>query len=149
MRHGFRMSMDAHPRAVGEMNAAFAEFADTHALSAKVRRSLSVVLDELMANVLSHGLAGRDAGSVTVEVALDGDRVSVTLSDDGPPFDPFGEAVPDTTLSVEERPIGGVGIHLVRRLVDEFTYRREDGRNVVEIVKRLADGQADGYCGGS
>lgn len=149
MRHGFRMSIDAHPGGVGRANAAFAEFAETHGLPDSVRRSLSVALDELIANALSHGLAGRDAGSVTVVAELDEERVSVTVIDDGPPFDPFGEAGPDTTLSVEERPIGGVGIHLVRRLVDDLSYRRQDGCNVVVLVKQLAGGRADGLRGGS
>lgn len=141
--------MDAHPGRVGRVNAAFAEFAETHALPDDVRRSLSVALDELIANALSHGLAGRDGGAVTVEVELDRDRVSITLSDDGPPFDPFGEAAPDTNLSVDERPIGGLGIHLVRSLVDELTYRREDGCNVVVLVKQLSGGQAHDLRGGS
>lgn len=148
MRHGFRMSIDAHPGGVGKVNAAFAGFAETHALPADMRRSLSVALDELLANALSHGMAGRDAGSITVEVELDQERLTVTLTDDGPPFDPFGPAAPDTTLSVEERPIGGLGIHLVRRLVDEVSYHRRDGRNVVVLVKQLAAGQADGLRGG-
>jgi serine/threonine-protein kinase RsbW len=149
VRHGFRMSIGAHPSGVGRVNAAFAGFAETHALRDSVRRSLSVALDELLANALSHGVAGRHAVSVTVEVELDQERVRVTLTDDGSPFDPFGSAAPDTTLSVEERPIGGIGIHLVRRLVDEFSYRREDGCNVVVLVKQLMGGQADGLRGGS
>lgn len=148
MRHGFRMSIGAHPGGVGKVNAAFAEFAETHAVPAAMRRSLSVALDELLANAFSHGMAGRDAGSVTVEVQLDQERLTVTLTDDGPPFDPFGPTAPDTTLSVEERPIGGLGIHLVRRLVDEVSYQRRDDCNVVVLVKQLAAGQADGLSGG-
>jgi anti-sigma regulatory factor (Ser/Thr protein kinase) len=131
------MSVGAHPGGVGEVSAAFAGFAETHALPEAVRRSISVALDELLANVLSHGLAGREAGLVTVEVELNQERLTVTLTDDGPPFDPFDQAVPDTTLSVEERPIGGLGIHLVRQLVDEASYHRRDGCNVVVLVKEL------------
>lgn len=149
VRHGFRMSIGADPSGVGRVSAALARFAETHALPDGVRRSVGVALDELLANALSHGMAARHDGSVTVEVELDHERVRVILTDDGPPFDPFGEATPDTTLSVETRPIGGIGIHLVRRLVDEFSYRRENGCNVVVFVKQLAGGQADGLRGGS
>jgi sigma-B regulation protein RsbU (phosphoserine phosphatase) len=137
MRDGFEMSVGAHPGGVGEVSAVFARFAETHALAIAVRRSLDVVLDELLANALSHGLAGREAGEVRVRVELERERLIVTLTDDGPPFDPFARDVPDTTLSVEERPIGGLGIHLVRRLVDEVGYERRGDRNVVVIVKRL------------
>jgi anti-sigma regulatory factor (Ser/Thr protein kinase) len=140
MRHGFRMSVGAHPGGVGEVNAAFAGFAEAHALPAAVRRSLSVALDELLANALSHRRTGRDPCSVTVEVELDQERVTVILTDDGTPFDPFGRDAPDTTLSVEERPIGGLGIHLVGQLMDQVSYQRREGHNVVVLVKQLVNG---------
>lgn len=145
MRHGFRMSLGPHPGEVGKVHAALDGFAETHGLPAAMRRSLAVALDELLANALSHGLAGREAARVTVEVALDPERLTVTLTDDGPPFDPFGRAAPDTTLPLDERPVGGLGIHLVRRLVDEARYERRGGRNVVVLVKQRADGQADDF----
>ena len=140
MRHEFRMSVGAHPAGVGEVNAAFAAFAETHALPADVRRSVTVALDELLANALSHGETGPDPCSVTVEVKLDEERVTVILTDDGTPFDPFGRDAPDTTLSVEERSIGGLGLHLVGQLMDQVSYQRRDGHNVVVLVKQLVNG---------
>ena len=137
MQHEFRMSVGADADGVEKVNAVFAEFAKTYALPEAVRRSLNIALDELLANELSHGMAGRDAGAVTVEVELDQERLTATITDDGPPFDPFKEAAPDTTLSVDERPNGGLGIHLVRELMDEVSYKRRDGHNVVVLVKRL------------
>ncbi len=131
------MSVSAHPEGVGEVNAAFAGFAEAHALPAAVRRSINIALDELLANAHSHGRTGLDPSSVTVEVELDEERVTVTLSDDGTPFDPFGRAAPDTSLSVEERSIGGLGIHLVRQLMDQVSYQRREDHNVVILVKRL------------
>src|SRR5687768_18602288 len=80
MRHEFRMSVGAHPGGVGELSAAFAEFAEAHALPAEVRRSVNVALDELLANALSHGRMGLDPCSVTVEVELDRERVTVTVT---------------------------------------------------------------------
>ena len=139
MRHGFRMSVGADPDGVREVNAAFAGFAHTYALPEAVRRSLNVALDELLANELSHGMAGIEDGSLTVEVVLDQERLVVTLTDDGPPFDPFRQAAPDTTLPVDDRPIGGLGIHLARELMDEVSYERRDGTNIVVLVKRLLE----------
>lgn len=133
------MSVSADAGGVGKVNAAFAGFADAHALPVAVRRSVNVALDELLSNELSYGIAGRDACSVTVEVELDQERLTVTVTDDGPPFDPFSQAEPDTTLSVDERPIGGLGIHLVRKLMDEVRYQRRDGHNVVVLVKLLSE----------
>jgi anti-sigma regulatory factor (Ser/Thr protein kinase) len=140
MRHGFQLSVGVNPDGVGKANAAFAGFADAYALPVGVRRTVNVALDELLANELSHGMVGRHAGSVTIAMELDQERVTVTLSSDGPPFDPFGQAAPDTTLPVNERPVGGLGLHLVRELMDEVRYERRNGQNVVVLVKLLAVG---------
>lgn len=138
MRHGFRMSVGADPEGAGKVRAAFSGFAHAHELPEAVRRSLDIALDELLANEMSHASAGRDASLLTVEVELDQDRLTLRLTDDGPAFDPFSQAAPDTTLSIDDRPIGGLGIHLVRELMDTVSYERQDGRNVVVLVKQVA-----------
>ena len=139
MRDVFRMSVDADPAGAREVGAAFAGFAEARALPANVRRNLNVALDELLANAVSHGRTGRDPCSVTVEVKLDQERVTVIVTDDGMPFDPFAQNAPDTTLSVEYRPIGGLGLHLVGQLMDQVSYERREGQNVVVLVKHLVN----------
>ena len=147
MGPGFRMTIGADPSEVARVNAAFAEFANAHALPAAVRRSLHVALDELLTNTGAYGFTGRGdveprgAGEIRVEAKLGEDRVSVTLSDDGRPFDPFGVAAPDTTLPLEERQLGGLGLHLVRQMVDEVSYQRIADRNVVVLTKLLRGGK--------
>ncbi len=140
MPHGIRLVIGTERGEVARAHAAFAEFAVARALPDGVRRNLSVVLDELLANTLSHGLAGRAGGTVSMDVKLAADRLTVTLTDDGAPFDPFSRAAPDTTLSVADRPIGGLGIHLVRQLVDEASYERRGDHNVVVLRTRLNGG---------
>ena len=139
MRHGFRVSVGADTDGLDRVNAAFAAFAEEHELPDDVRRRFSVALDEMVANVLAHALEGRKAASLAIDADLEGGRLAFTLTDDGPPFDPFSHAAPDTALSVEDRPIGGLGIHLVRGLMDEVSYERRDGQNVVTLVKNLAE----------
>jgi anti-sigma regulatory factor (Ser/Thr protein kinase) len=136
------MTIGADLREVARAGAAFAEFADAHALPASVRRSVNVVLDELLTNTISYGFAGRSGGEVTIEAELRADRLSVTLTDDGKPFDPFGLASPDTALPVQERRIGGLGLHLVRQLMDDVSYRRRADRNVVVLAKNLTSRKA-------
>lgn len=149
MGPGFRLKMGIDPGEVARASAAFAEFADGHALPAPVRRSIHVALDEFLHNTIVHGFAGRTEGEMTVEVALGGDRVTVTLTDNGTPFDPLAAAAPNTGLSVAERQIGGLGIHLVRRMMDEVSYHRRDERNVVVLVRLLAEGIKVGQRGGN
>lgn len=144
MQAGFRITIGVHRGEVARVNAAFAEFAAAHALPASIRRSMLVVLDELLHNTISYGFEGREGGEVSIEVELHPDRLSVTLTDDGKPFNPLGLPAPDTTLSVEQRPIGGLGIHLVRQMMDEVSYHRRTDHNVVTLAKLLPDGMTDG-----
>lgn len=137
MGPSFRMTIGADRSEIAKINAAFAAFADAHALPTSVRRCMHVALDELLSNTTMHGFAGREGGEVTVEAVLHPDRLSVTVTDDGRPFDPLGMAAPDTTLTTQARRIGGLGIHLVRRMMDEVSYHRRADRNVVVLVKRL------------
>ena len=144
MTNAFRMTIGTDRGEVAGVNAAFAKFADEHALPASVRRSVHVVLDELLTNTIVYGFAGRAGGEATVEVELRPDRVSVTLTDDGRPFNPLDVAAPapDAGLPVEERPVGGLGIHLVRGMMDEVSYERRADRNVVVLAKLLRGGRS-------
>jgi serine/threonine-protein kinase RsbW len=144
MGSSFRMTIGADLREVARAGAAFAEFADAHGLPAPVRRSVNVALDELLTNTIRYGFAGRSGGEVTIEAELLPDRLSVILTDDGEPFNPLGVAPPDTALPVEQRKIGGLGIHLVRGLMDEIGYRRRADRNVVVLAKHLSGGPDGG-----
>lgn len=137
----FRMTIGADLLEVARVNAAFAEFAGAQALPVSLRRSIHVVLDELLTNTIRHGFAGRQVGgggAVTIEAEVRPDRVCVTLTDDGAPFNPLGLAAPDTALPAEQRPLGGLGVHLVRGLMDEVSYQRRNDRNVVVVAKLLA-----------
>jgi serine/threonine-protein kinase RsbW len=110
-------------------------------VSPAVTWPVEVSLDEVLANVVRHGLEGRgDAARVELEIRLEaGDppRCELRVEDDGPEFDPLGKAAPDTALGLDERPIGGLGIELVKRLMDEVHYERRDGRNRLRFARRL------------
>ena len=149
MRPGFQMTFGTDPGAVAQAVARFAEFAEAHALPTPVRRSIQVALDEFVYNPIVYGFAERGSGEGEVRVELERGVIRVTITDDGPEFDPLAFATPDTDLSVEERGIGGLGIHLVRKMMDEVTYHRRGETNVVVLTKRLAAGETAGHRGGS
>lgn len=149
MTNGLRLATGTDADAPARVEAAFAEFAAAHGLPPSVRRSVSVALDELLTNVRVHGFGGQAGGGVTVEVALHPDRVAVTVTDDGPPFDPLRPLAPDTALPVTERPVGGLGLHLVRQMMDEVSYERRGGRNVVVLAKRWRGGSTTTHPGGT
>lgn len=96
--------------------------------------AILIAADEIVSNVLGHG--GSPAVQVSARIA-DG-QVSVTIVDDGPAFDPLAAETPDTTLSIEARDIGGLGIHLVRKLMDQVDYRRDGKHNRLRFSKSFA-----------
>jgi serine/threonine-protein kinase RsbW len=110
-------------------------------LSKAVTWPVEVSLDEVLANVVRHGLEGREAATVEIELSLDAGveppACEVVVADDGPGFNPLSVPEPDTSLGIEERPIGGLGIALVRRLMDEVEYERRDGKNRLRLRRRL------------
>jgi anti-sigma regulatory factor (Ser/Thr protein kinase) len=113
-------------------------FGAEQGLAANVVNALNVVLDEAVSNAINHGYDAGVRGKIAVRLRRGADRVEVEVEDDGRPFDPLQAPPPDLTLPLERRPIGGLGIHLIRNLMDEVSYARHDGRNVLKMAKRLA-----------
>lgn len=98
---------------------------------------LELVIEELVVNVIKHGYRDGRTGAITIDVDA-GVELTITLSDDGDPFDPVAATAPDLDLGTEDRPIGGLGIHFVRTFMEEMHYRRHAGRNELTLRKRLA-----------
>jgi sigma-B regulation protein RsbU (phosphoserine phosphatase) len=123
---------------IERVNRSFDEFASAYGMPEKVRRSMKLVFDDLLNNVISYAYKDEAEHLIEVRVELSPDRLAVRISDDGHPFNPFGRSSPDTALELEEREIGGLGIHLVQNLMDEASYTRRTDRNVVVLVKYLS-----------
>ena len=94
--------------------------------------------DEIVTNISMYAYAP-GTGDFTVNFAFDGEEraAEITFVDEGVPFDPLAKDDPDVTLSAEERQIGGLGIFLVKKTMDDMTYRREDGKNILTIRKKF------------
>jgi serine/threonine-protein kinase RsbW len=110
-------------------------YAATAALSALVAHRLGLVCEELAANIAMHGADG-ERGATFLEITVErvADTLRLAIEDDGRPFDPLGAPPPDTTLDIESRAIGGLGIHLVRSLVRSMAYERLEDRNRLSAV---------------
>ena len=95
-----------------------------------------LVLEELVLNIIDYGFDdGKDDHELEVILMSEDDNLTIEITDDGIPFDPLHDAkIPDTDAPLEERPIGGLGVHLVRTMMDEVSYRREDGKNHLTLV---------------
>lgn len=132
------MRVNGSPEGISEVVVAFERFSAENGIGDAVRRPIQVVLDELLSNTVRCGRVPGKELTIDVDFRLDDGMLRVGLADDGVPFDPLGREAPDTTLGLEDRPVGGLGILLVRSLVDEISYGSEGGRNRVRLGKRLA-----------
>lgn len=94
---------------------------------------MNIALDEIYSNIVKY--SGATYAKITCE-AIDGSAV-LTFEDDGVPYDPLAKEDADTTLSAEERDIGGLGILMVKKSMDSVEYRSEDGKNILVLTKKL------------
>jgi sigma-B regulation protein RsbU (phosphoserine phosphatase) len=116
----------------------FDTFAEDYGIPEKVRLKINVVFDELLTNIISYAYQDNKEHDIGIKVELSADRLKVSMVDDGIPFNPLGVETPDTELPLEERKIGGLGIHLVRNMMDKVSYRRRIHKNVITVVEYLA-----------
>ncbi|MBQ6653868.1 MAG: ATP-binding protein [Prevotella sp.] len=99
--------------------------------------SLNLALEEAVVNVMSYAYPPGTTGDIAIEAEANDVRLKFTITDSGAPFDPTAKEDTDITLSAEERPIGGLGIFLVRQLMDSINYERIDGKNILSLRKKL------------
>ena len=107
------------------------DFLDKHKVPVPVQYKIKLILDEMFSNIVSYGYKpGDPPDTVRIEMCIRDKKFTAVLDDGGIPFNPLEHAQADTTLPAEERPIGGLGIHLVRNLTSELYYERKENRNV-------------------
>ena len=128
------LKLAARPEELERINVAVEEFGEREDWPSKLLFRVNLVLEELGLNVMTHG---QQAGARELEVIVTSEAETITIEivDDGPRFDPLEDApLPDPEASLDERPVGGLGIHLVRTMMDEVSYRYEDGKNRLTLV---------------
>lgn len=132
-------AIEASREAISAFADRFADWAARHAIPESSVRAFQVVFDELLTNAVDYGLQDHPTPLLRVDVQPTDLGLEAWIVDNGPAFDPLRDAdPPDLDLSVEDRPIGGLGIHLVKSLMDDADYRRSDGRNLLHLSKRHA-----------
>ena len=104
----------------------------------KAQMQIDIAIDELFGNI-AHYAYNTEVGNATVRVEISEAPLAViiTFIDNGVPYDPLGKDDPDITLSAEEREIGGLGIYMVKKSMDEITYEYKNGQNILKIKKNI------------
>ena len=132
------LTVQAKPAAVQQVEAFVADFAEQHRIDPGDRNRVTILLEELVTNLFAHGSV-EGSGECIAEIALslEQDRLSIEFSDNGKPFDPLAQPLPDLDVPPESRLLGKLGLHLLRAFVDEASYRRNGDRNVLQMVRRI------------
>jgi len=99
--------------------------------------AFELALEEVFMNVVMHGTTAGALRLVEVSLSLTGDGLTMTVEDDGPGFDPLSLPTPDVTASLADRRVGGLGVFLVRQMMDVVSYARVAGRNQLRMTKHL------------
>jgi anti-sigma regulatory factor (Ser/Thr protein kinase) len=118
---------------IARMFALLEEFCQTSGISEDDMFNVRLVLDEAVINVIMHGYDDTAEHFINVSMALDDGLLSLHIDDDGIAYNPLDAPPPRFDLPIEQRRIGGLGVHIMKTLARDVRYRREDGRNNLDI----------------
>lgn len=122
---------------IARLNEFVEEIGNEFSLSPEVVFNLTLVLEEAVVNIINYAYPKEDHESIYLSAKLHNDSIMLVLTDTGKEFDPTMAPEADITLSADERPIGGLGIFLIRQIMNEVKYERIDGKNVLTLEKKL------------
>jgi len=98
--------------------------------------SLQLAADEAASNIIEHAYEGVDGGSIEIDCEVHGDTLTITMRDEGKTFDPANVKPPNLKADLSERQIGGLGVYLMRKLMDEIHYETQGTINILTMIKR-------------
>ena len=120
-------------------NQTLTEFGQHHGLAPRLVHDLNLALEEILTNIISYGYTDNREHEIKVRLSVQPGEVKAEVEDDGQPFNPLEAPEPDTAQSLQERTIGGLGIHLVRKLMDNLEYKRQGDRNLLTMKKKTEE----------
>ena len=122
---------------VPQLAAFVEEVAEGIGADASTTMNLNLAMEEAVVNIMNYAYPEGTTGDIDIDADYRDDTLTFVICDSGTPFDPTGNDEPDTTLSAEERPIGGLGIFLVQQLMDSVAYKRKDNKNILTLKKKI------------
>jgi anti-sigma regulatory factor (Ser/Thr protein kinase) len=137
MQTGFSVRLHNRLLELDRLAEAVEAFGEAHGLPPKLVYQIGLVLDELLTNTISYGYRDEDEHGIEVGMAQEGDHLRFVLTDDAAPFDPLSAKAPDLASPVDTRRVGGLGVHLVRSIMDRVAYERVGNMNRLVLEKDI------------
>lgn len=120
-----------------EMNDLLALISHKFKISIDLISPITLAIEEALVNVINYAYPKGTPGEIILSCEIEKEKLTFTLTDSGEPFDPTKAENVDTSLGIEDRPIGGLGIFLIRQIMDDMVYIRENNNNVLKLTKYL------------
>jgi len=120
-----------------KVNQVFEQFAENHQLLLKITNPVSLALDEILNNIISYGYSDNENHEIKIEIQLSETLLKIQIEDDGLQFDPFKVEEADTKSEIEEREVGGLGMHLVKNMLDDLSYEYKNKKNCLILEKNI------------
>ena len=139
MNEGLEFKLNSTLSALEKLSEALTNFGRRNGLASKVVHDLNLALEEIFTNIISYGYSDNREHEIKVRLSAQPGEIRVTVEDDGRPFNPLEVPEPDTTKPLEERIVGGLGIYLVRKLMDGLEYKRQGNKNLLTIKKKTQE----------
>ena len=133
-----RIELNSNLDEIAKAMAALRAFADSSAVDEAAEQAAALVLDELLTNIISHGVKGSRRDPIILELDIVDASLQIRITDGGIPFNPFDRPDPNLDLSLEQCQPGGLGIYLVKKYMDEYSYQYSNEHNIVSLRKKLA-----------
>lgn len=134
MSGSLHLSIENDADGLDRATTRIAEFLLDAGLSEDMSHDLRLAAEEMLTNVCKYAYPDSGEHAILLDLTVTGNEARMRLSDDGVEFNPLQAPVPDFSIPLEDRPIGGLGIHIVRNLADSIEYHRIAGRNVIEMT---------------
>lgn len=131
------LSINNNLTEISQLEPFMEKLAEAYGISPDVQFQLNLAIDEALANSINYAYPEGTEGSIILEAETEGNMLVLRLMDYGTPFDPTLQGDVDTTLSVEQRPIGGLGIFLIKQMMDDVTYVRQEEKNILTMKKLI------------
>lgn len=125
---------------IARLQGSVGAFAEPWNIPRSVLNHFMLAIEEIVSNVIVHGADPLDADQAAIKISLscDDNALSCEIIDGGAGFDPFADAPePDLSSALDERRLGGLGVHIVKRVVDAYSYERRDNRNHIVLIKKI------------
>jgi serine/threonine-protein kinase RsbW len=141
MKAGASVTVKNNLSELERLNNSLSRFWTENQLPSELVMTATLALEEVFANIVLHGYRDSAEHEILVRMAVDDSEFVLSVEDDGVAFNPLEVPPVDTSLPLETRPVGGLGMHLVRSVMSEVEYARRDGRNRLQMKKHIPQGE--------